>query len=113
MPNHVNKHHAEQIGHFLRKLKTAISKDNLIILKRNLVAINKLGLTLKGAKHIINTLAITDCNSGPDPDDKGRPGDIWKFSKKLGEKIMYIKFRDPKENSDNIICLSFHETKHE
>jgi hypothetical protein len=111
MPQRLTKHYEEQIKQFLKKLKTAVSQKHLILIgrKENLETLSKLGLTLKNALDIIYTLTITDYESGPDRDDKGRPGDIWKFTKRLGAKNIYIKLRDLKDNFGKIICISFHE----
>jgi hypothetical protein len=115
MPQRPTKHHEEQIKQFLKKLKTAISQKHLILIgrKENLETLSKLGLTLKNALDIIYTLTITDHISGPEPDNKGRPGDIWKFIKRLEAKNIYIKLCDLKDNTGKIICVSFHETKYE
>jgi len=114
MSQRLTKHHEEQIKHFLKKLKTAILQRRLILIRRkeNLETLSKLGLTLKNAIEEINTLNVTDYESGPEPDDRGRSGDIWKFVKKLGTESIYIKFCDIKDKLGKIICISFHEKKY-
>lgn len=61
---------------------------------------------------VVRRLEVADYSSGPLPDDKGRPRDVWVFGKYLEDYEVYIKLAVYLANGDvRAVCVSFHEAE--
>lgn len=68
-----------------------------------------LGITAKHRQSEIMSLTYKNCRKGPEPDEDGSSGDIWKFCKKIKGTEVYIKLKIYKvERKTYAKCLSFH-----
>lgn len=104
--------HQQKIRHFLKQLNIAINNNDIYRERRdkNIETFEKFSLNDRDVLNIIKRMKIDDYIRGPEPDDKGRPGEIWIFKLKVSNKILYVKFcSTEKGQSGPIRCISFHE----
>jgi hypothetical protein len=99
---------------FLQAFKSIVADGRgLDVVPRmvNRNALINLGLTESIRKRIILALSAEDYCGGPEPDNE-RPGDVWIFGARVGEKEVYIKLKIGKVDDVQIAkCLSFHEAE--
>lgn len=95
---------------FLKEIKINVAKDNYTLANRykNSRFLKDNGLTLDNVKETILNLNINDNMAGPEEDEGGYSGFVFKFkSDYLTDEMMYIKIRyNP---PDEVVCISFHD----
>jgi len=71
----------------------------------------KLGITKDMAFQDLLSLSVEDYCSGPDP-DRGKPGFVWEFGKKIEGKEVYIKLKITEIGAQKYAkCISFHKAR--
>lgn len=101
-------------GFFLNNFKELAATGrgiDIIPRRKNLDSLSQLGITLKICKEEILSLAVKNYLGGPKP-DRGRPGEIWEFGKRVFGKEVHITLKIAQAGNAIITkCLSFHEAE--
>jgi hypothetical protein len=99
---------------FLDLVKSAIVSRGFIFInrKKNLMFITRVGLSIQEVERIICSLSVSNYCSGPDADSSGgRKRDVWVFGVALDTAEVYVKLSLAGEESNSVICISFHESE--
>ncbi|MBL7181092.1 MAG: type II toxin-antitoxin system MqsR family toxin [Desulfobacterales bacterium] len=96
------------VNKFLSDFKKLIAQRGVLLLfrKKNQETLTELGFTQLDVQNEILKLDSTDYSDGPQPDDKGRPGEVWVFGKVIKHEEIYIKLKI--SGTSQPICISFH-----
>ena len=100
----------EAVSRFLNEFKTIARKRGVDFVPRQgfIEMLTLLGITRRICHDELLSLSAEDYYQGPE-DDKGRPGEVWMFGKRLEGKEIYIKLKLAKVSKETIAkCLSFH-----
>lgn len=106
----------DEVALFLEGLRAALEKQSgvrVFFLKseKTMASLAHLGFTIEAALDDIKKLRPEDYCAGPEPDDKGRPGAIWKFGSSVNKMEIYIKFADYRPESPRIVVISYHKAE--
>jgi hypothetical protein len=99
---------------FLALVKSAVVSHGFVLLNRdkNLAFITRVGLSIQEVEHIICSLSVSNYCSGPDADSSGgKKRDVWVFGVSPDSAEVYIKLSLAGEESNSVICISFHESE--
>lgn len=107
----MEKFQQEKIKDFLKRLSKVIDEKRIRFFdqkEKNRKTLIKLGFNPQTALDELKRLKFEDYRKGPEPDDCGRPGNIWILKKEVKGINIYIKIKD---NGNEAIwaCISFHE----
>ena len=102
---------AAELFTFLEEAKRLIRCGHYDFVPRakNRDSLARCGLTYKDAKEELLDLTADDYHKGP-KQDFDRPGTVWEFKKRVGDRMFYIKLKSVQVDGQDILrCLSFHE----
>lgn len=106
-----------QVLLFLIEAKRLIAEGNCQLIKRkkNLGALAVLGWGEKFLfEFICSDITVENYIDGPKPDNDFPGEDVWIFGAKVEDKEYYIKLKIRRfdEDSDLVLCISFHPAEH-
>lgn len=92
----------------LRLVKAERNSEKVQV-KKNLDSLSNIGLTVQDVKKELLSLEMRDYKSGPEL-DYSYSGEVWIFSRVVGNAEFYIKLKIDVANDGTQIlkCLSFH-----
>lgn len=98
------------INNFLEECKRRVAEGNLILVprKKNSDSIREMGLTIIDVEEIIMGLEEKDYYRGPSKDHKFQEDYVYEF---IVEDIKRIYIKLKLDNSNNTVCISFHEAE--
>ena len=93
---------------FLGNFKNLVAQQGikLLLRQKNQDTLTELGFTQLDVQNEILRLDSTNYSEGPQPDDKGRPGEVWVFGKVIKHEEIYTKLKIG--GTGQPICISFH-----
>jgi len=100
-----------QVEQILTELRRAIDAGDVYLVdrRRNHETLLALGYTKANVLQVLRAMRSRDYRAGPEPDDKGRPGEIWKFEVKIETYRIYIKLCFVRDEAHRVVCISFHQ----
>ncbi len=106
-----------EVRKFLAGLKSALASGTVTSYPRskNQESLAQLGLDQSATPEILGMLQVADYSGGPEPHDRGFPGDVWIFGTDLDSMELYIKIliMTGKRGQKCYSCISIHKADYQ